>query len=46
VEIEDPDARLRRIEDPVILERAGHLALETARALAGIEVKGFLHEAS
>ena len=46
VEIEDLDPRLRRIEDPVVLVRAGHLALQTARALAGIEVKGFLHGSS
>jgi hypothetical protein len=42
-ELEDFDARFGRVEDPFLLERAGHLALQTARALLGVYQQGFQH---
>src|SRR5208282_3833042 len=43
VEVEHLDARLRRVEHPVVLVGAGHLALHAAGALGGIEVQGSHH---
>jgi hypothetical protein len=40
------DARLGGIEHALVLERAGHFALQTARALAGVDVKRFQHGSS
>jgi hypothetical protein len=43
VEVEHLDARLRRVEHPVVLLRAGHLALHAAGAFGGIEMQGSHH---
>src|SRR4051812_2709046 len=44
VEVEHLDARLRRVEDLIVLVRAGHLALQTTGALRRVDVKRLLHD--
>ena len=46
LELEDLDARFRRVEDPFVLERTGHLALQTAGTFVGIDKQGLVHDAS
>jgi hypothetical protein len=45
-EVEDLDPRLGDVEHSVILEGAGHLALQTAGTFVGVDVQRFLHDAS
>src|SRR4051794_17181416 len=44
VEVEHLDARLRRVEDLIVLVRAGHLALQAPGALRRVDVKRLLHD--
>ena len=44
MEIEHLDARLAGREGGVVLERAGHFALQAACALVRIDVEGLLHD--
>src|SRR5690349_13687298 len=43
VEVENLDARFRRVEDLIVLVRAGHLALQAPGALRRVDVKRLLH---
>jgi hypothetical protein len=44
VEIEYLDTGLGRVENAVVLETAGHLALQATGALVRIDMQGLLHQ--